>query len=626
MAAFDSAPSVAGAGMRQAAFHDYADGGFGSSPFADAPSRSGIFAPEPLPSRTGIFAPEAASSAPARSSAFEGVGAAAMLPLPTVSTFSPTSPDVRASDSATGSSLLRLASQDEFSTMSSEIKRTFTLWVQKAEKQLREDFASLQRERQAFEEEKARVWQEFVAQKQAEYDRIRDDRRRAELEVQNSARQIRQEREESRARLKGERDQIEKDVQQGRRRFLLEREKFRMEYEGAEKERQRISEHNVATETMVDINVGGVIFEASRHTFTQQPGSLLERLMTGRLQAQRDRDGRIFLDRDSNLFRSILNFLRDPSSPPPSRDAAESEVLCKEADHLGIRFYPYPLVYAVGGHDGIDHLSATEVLDVEHQCWRPCKPMKTERTYFGGQVLHSRLYLYGGQNLEYKALCETECFDCLRGCWMQGPDLNVPRRNCASAELGGRIYAIGGFDGSQILNHVEAFDPRMKSWMPLEPMGVPRSSASAAAMGGQLWVLGGTSGSRQRTVERYDARAGKWESVRADMIEVRSAGQACCCLDRLYAFGGTDQNQRVHSSLEGYNPEAGGSWIFRKSMQVPRMDFGSCVLSDSIMVGGGQHGEVLASTEFYRPELDDWQLGPPLLSPRYGHQLLLVNL
>ena len=42
-----------------------------------------------------------------------------------------------------------------------------------------------------------------------------------------------------------------------------------------------------------------------------------------------------------------------------------------------------------------------------------------------------------------------------------------------------------------------------------------------------------------------------------------------------------------------------------------RMDFGSCVLSDSIMASGGQHGEVLSSTEFYRPELDDWQrLGP----------------
>jgi len=377
---------------------------------------------------------------------------------------------------------------------------------------------------------------------------------------------------------------------------------------------------------MVDVNVGGVIFEAARHTYIQQPGSLLERLLTGRAQAPRDRDGRIFLDRDSSLFRTILNFLREPSTPPPSRDATESEALCKEAEYLGIRFYPFPLVYAVGGHDGADHLAAAEVLDVENQCWRPCKPMHTERTYFGAQVLHSRLYLFGGQNLEYRALCETECFDCLRGMWMAGADLNIPRRNCSSAQLDNRIYAIGGFDGSQILNHVEAFDPRMKNWMPLEPLNTPRSSAAASTHAGSVWVMGGTSGSRLRTVERYDPRANRWESNPADMIEVRSAGQACNCLERLYVLGGTDQNQSVHSSLESYNSEAGGSWIFRKSMQTSRMDFGCCVLSDSIMVGGGQHGEVLSSTEFYRPERDDWQLGPPMLSARYGHQLLLVNL
>lgn len=521
---------------------------------------------------------------------------------------------------------VRLASQDEFGNMVADVRRTFSSWVQKAEKQLGDESLALHKDRQAFEEEKARVWQEFLAQKQLEYDRIRDDRRRAEAEVTNATRQIRQEREESRLRLQEEKLVLEKEVQQGRRRFMLEREKFRIEYEAAEKERQKVSEHNVATETLVDINVGGVVFEAARHTLTQQPGSLLERILTGRSPAARDRDGRIFLDRDSSLFRSVLNFLRDPSAPPPSRDAAESEALCQEAEHLGIRFYPYPLVYAVGGHDGADHLAATEVLDVENQCWRPCRPMHTERTYFGGETLHSRLYLFGGQNLEYKALCETECFDCLRGLWMTGPDLTVPRRNCAAAELDGRLYAIGGFDGSHILNHVEAYDPRMKNWMPIEPLTVPRSSASATAFGGRLWVLGGTSGTRLRTTERYDPRAGRWESLRSDMIEVRSAGQSVTCLDRLYVLGGTDQNQNVHSSLECLNPEAGGSWIFRKNMLMPRMDFGCCVLSDSIMVGGGQHGEVVSTTEFYRPELDDWQLGPPMLSPRYGHQLLLVNL
>mmetsp|Transcript_56973 Transcript_56973/g.144567 ORF Transcript_56973/g.144567 Transcript_56973/m.144567 type:complete len:593 (+) Transcript_56973:76-1854(+) len=522
---------------------------------------------------------------------------------------------------------IRLASQEDFGHMIDEIRVNFVKWAQKAEGQLREDAMALKAERQAFEDEKNRVWQEFVAQKQDAYDRIRDDRKRAEQEVAHAHRQIRQEREDAKLRHGSHRDTIHNEVGQGRRRFMLEREKFRGEYEDAEKERQRISEHNIATETMVDINVGGVIFEAARHTFVQQPGSLLERLLTGRAQAPRDRDGRIFLDRDSSLFRSVLNFLRDSSAPPPSRDAAESEALCQEAEYLGIRFYPYPLVYAVGGHDGSHHLSDCEVLDVENQCWRPCKPMQTERTYFGSEVLFSRLYLFGGQNIDYKALCQTECFDCLRGDWMAGADLNVPRRNCSSVHLDNRIYALGGFDGSKILNHVEAYDPRMKNWMPLEPMTTPRSAASATTYGGKIWVLGGTSGARLRTCERYDPRAGKWEALRTDLIEVRSAGQASNCLDRLYVLGGTDQNQSIHKSMECYSPEGGGSWIFRKGMQVPRMDFGCCVLSDSIMVGGGlQQGEALASTEFYRPELDDWQLGPPMLSPRYGHQLLLVNL
>lgn len=34
----------------------------------------------------------------------------------------------------------------------------------------------------------------------------------------------------------------------------------------------------------------------------------------------------------------------------------------------------------MGGHDGYEHLRAMEVLDVGHQCWRPCRAMHTERT------------------------------------------------------------------------------------------------------------------------------------------------------------------------------------------------------------------------------------------------------
>jgi hypothetical protein len=63
--------------------------------------------------------------------------------------------------------------------------------------------------------------------------------------------------------------------------------------------------------------------------------------------------------------------------------------------------------------------------------------------------------MFGGQNLEYKALTDCEIYDCLRDTWMQGPPLNIPRRNASGAVLDGRVFAIGGFDGASILHFVE---------------------------------------------------------------------------------------------------------------------------------------------------------------------------
>lgn len=84
-------------------------------------------------------------------------------------------------------------------------------------------------------------------------------------------------------------------------------------------ERQRIVDSSIATETVVDINVGGVVFESSRQTLTQQKGSFLEALLSGRHHVSRDRQGRIFLDRDAELFRIVLNYLRQPTAPPQPR-------------------------------------------------------------------------------------------------------------------------------------------------------------------------------------------------------------------------------------------------------------------------------------------------------------------
>jgi len=505
------------------------------------------------------------------------------------------------------------------------LRRTFVGWLKKTEASLQRQKDELSRDKEHFEEEKSRILKAIQAEKEREAAKIREDRKKMEHEHDEQLKQVGREREDARRKIETERARIEQEKEAARRKLVLEREKFSQDVELFEQEKRRIVDHNLATETMVDLNVGGVVFETSRQTLCQQPGSYLENIVSGRHQIPRDRQGRIFIDRDSELFRSILNFLRNPASPPMPRDAAQSEALCAEASSYGIRFFPFPLVFACGGHSGFQHLREVEVLDVGGQCWRPCRSMNSERTYFGSAVLGSRPHVFGGQNLDYKALCEMEIYDCLRDTWIVGASLSQPRRNCAGIAFDNRIFAIGGFDGTNIIASVEAYDARMKNWMAVAPLNTVRSSVMACAESGKLFVLGGTCGSRMKTVEYYEPRMNAWEVFRADMIETRSAGAATACVNHLFTMGGTDNTQQIHYSMECLDMDS-CQWSFRKNMTVSRMDHACCTISDSILVGGGQNGDVLATTEFYLPELEEWKAGPSMLTPRYGHSYMTVNL
>nr|PIM05435.1 kelch repeat and K+ channel tetramerization domain-containing protein [Toxoplasma gondii COUG] len=517
------------------------------------------------------------------------------------------------------------ASAEDFETMVGDLRRTFIGWLKKTESDLRKEKRDLVRAKKEFEEERKQAREKLQQEKKIEYEKIKEERRKAQAEMATQIKQIQVEREDARRKLNAERGRFEEEKEAHRRRTLLEKERFRQEAEALDAEKRRIVDANIATETVVDLNVGGVVFEASRHTFVQQPGSFLETLLSGRHHVSRDKQGRIFLDRDSELFRIILNFLRNPAMPPQPRDSAESDAITQEADFLGIRFFPFPLVFAVGGHNGVEHLRSLEVLDIGQQCWRPCKAMQTERAYFGSSVFQNRLFVYGGQNLDYKALCETEVFDALRDVWMTGAALNVPRRNTCGTFMGARHFAIGGFDGSDILSSVECYDPRMKNWMQVAPLTTPRSSAMCCVRDDHLYVLGGTNGERLRTVEMYDHRMNKWEVLPSEMIEVRSAGSAACSFGHIVAMGGIDNSNVVHSSVEVLDPQT-QRWSFLTNMATPRMDCAAVVVSDSILVTGGQSEDVLSSTAFLRQEVNEWQEGPPMISPRYGHGILLANL
>lgn len=62
---------------------------------------------------------------------------------------------------------------------------------------------------------------------------------------------------------------------------------------------------------LVLLNVGGVHFTTSATTLTAEPDSMLAAMFSGRYELERDQDGRAFIDRDGELFKHVLQYLRD---------------------------------------------------------------------------------------------------------------------------------------------------------------------------------------------------------------------------------------------------------------------------------------------------------------------------
>ena len=87
---------------------------------------------------------------------------------------------------------------------------------------------------------------------------------------------------------------------------------------------------------IITLNVGGTIYTTSRATLTRYPSSMLGCMFSDRLPSAMDKHGNFVIDRDGNIFRHVLNFLRTSKLTLPE-NFQEYELLAVEVD-----FYQIP--------------------------------------------------------------------------------------------------------------------------------------------------------------------------------------------------------------------------------------------------------------------------------------------
>ena len=127
----------------------------------------------------------------------------------------------------------------------------------------------------------------------------------------------------------------------------------------------------------------------------------------------------------------------------------------------------------------------------------------------------------------------------------------------------GRVYAVGGFNGSLRVRTVDMYDPTADTWSSIASMEARRSTLGVAVLSDQIYAVGGFDGSSGlNTAEVLDmgvTGSQEWRPI-ASMSTRRSSVGVGVLGGLIYAVGGYDGNSRqCLASVEVYNPDQGES-------------------------------------------------------------------
>jgi RHS repeat-associated protein len=181
-----------------------------------------------------------------------------------------------------------------------------------------------------------------------------------------------------------------------------------------------------------------------------------------------------------------------------------------------------------------------------------------------------------------------------------------------AAALDGRIYSVGGYDGTRRLKSGYVYDPQNNNWSAIADMNTVRTKPSAAFINGQLYVAGGANaGYTNKTMEVYDPPSNSWRFV-ASMPEGRSVAPGVVVNGQFYVIGGCADNCKPSPKAFRYDPIT-DTWSEIAPYPLPIAWHACGAIAGQIYCAGGttrtkdQGSDVTTvHTYVYNPSLNRW--------------------
>ena len=196
--------------------------------------------------------------------------------------------------------------------------------------------------------------------------------------------------------------------------------------------------------------------------------------------------------------------------------------------------------------------------------------------------------------------------------WKTRAPMPTPRAQ-ASIITGddGRIYVMGGYNGSKVFNMTEAYNPTTNTWttradMPQETRG----AAVAKGPDGIIYVIGGAG--HLPTVQAYNTTSDTWTTKTDIPFGVWMAGAATGLDGKIYVIGG----EGAPTKTQIFNPST-NTWTSGLDMPTGSLELGVVRGADGLIYAiGGYSAGALSTVQAYHPPTNSWATKADMPSSR----------
>ncbi len=307
-------------------------------------------------------------------------------------------------------------------------------------------------------------------------------------------------------------------------------------------------------------------------------------------------------------------------------------------------------LYVFGGWDGGKARGVAYEYDPATDKWTKKTSMPRPAHHAALAAANGKIYVIGGfvppkdtaipVGGAWEPIDSAWEYDPAADSWKSLPPLPGKRGSAIAAEVGGKIYVIGGatttegskdpfftfFGPSRVLGTNEVYDPATNKWESRRPMSVPRNHAFSGVVNGKIYVIGGRTGhgfilsaTNTDVVEEYNPINDSWSVPKERMPTARSGGASGSDGRRIYVAGGevtTKDLVGAFKSVEAYDPVT-NSWMTLPSMPMPRHGIAGGVIGNRFHLVSGMMQSAGALT-FLDPTLSTHTAMHDILELQFG--------